>query len=137
MKTEIETVLGGIEAATPDASVWRGDVPLGKHIRQGDVILARVTDDAAHGALIADGEAVQVAVGKNVGARHVVAGAKGVRVYAPANPGPLTGPLVVVEQGCEALLTHPEHRHFVLGSGTYQVTFQRDFMQEEVARVQD
>lgn len=137
METEIETVLGGIEAATPKASVWRGDIPMGKHIRQGDVMLTRVDDKTPHGAVLAEGESVQIAVGQNVGARHIMTGGNGVTVFAPAKPGPLSGPIVVVGRGKKGLLTHPEHRHFELKCGTYAVTFQRDYMQEEIARVQD
>ena len=137
MQNEIETVLSGIEAATPDASVWCGDIPIGKHIRQGDVMLTRVSDKTPHGAVLAEGENIQIAVGQNVGARHIMTGGKGVMVYAPAIPGPLVGPIVVVGSGTKGLLTHPEHRHFELRSGTYQVTFQRDHMQEEIASVQD
>ena len=136
MKT-IEETLQQIETAPQDTSVWRGEIPLGKHVRQGDVMLRRVEDDWPRGAVIAEGEAVQVAVGQNVGARHIMTGGKGVKVFAPATPGPLVGPVVVIDKGCEGLLTHPEHRHFVIPSGTYIVTFQRDYMQEEIARVQD
>jgi hypothetical protein len=137
MKTEIETVLSGIEAAAPDASVWRGNIPMGKHIRQGDVMLTRVSDETPHGAVLAEGESVQIAVGQNVGARHVMTGGKGVTVFAPATLSPLVGPVIVVGRGAKGLLTHPEHRHFEIPCGTYAVTFQRDYMQEEIARVQD
>lgn len=136
MKT-IEQVSQEIEQAAPVTDTWRETLNIGQHIRQGDVILKRVADDHPRGAVIADGESVQVAVGQNVGARHVMTGGRGVRVYAPAKPGPLVGPVVVVDEGCEGLLTHPEHRHFAIQAGTYAVIFQRDYMSEELARVQD
>lgn len=137
MATKIEEVTQQIEQAAPVTDTWRGTLKIGQHIRQGDVMLQRVQADNPRGEVIADGESVQVAVGQTMGARHVMTGGKGVRVYAPAKPGPLIGPVVVVDKGCEGLLTHPEHRHFALKTGTYTVHFQQDFMAAEIARVQD
>lgn len=134
----IERVLERIESAKQDRDVWRGAIPVGKHIRQGDVMILGVKMHIRGLKVLASGErAVQIAVGQGIGSRHIIEAAAGVTVYAPEDAGPLDGPVLFVADGCEGLLTHPEHRHFVIPAGTYRVVYQRDFMAEEVARVQD
>lgn len=91
-----------------------------------------------HGDILAEGESVQVAVGEGMGARHIMTGGKGVRVYAPTDTeDPIRGPIVVIDEGCEGLLTHPEHVHFKLGPGHYSIGFQQDHAAKERARLAD
>ena len=151
-----KTLIEKINKAAADnqvTSVWAGAFPVGKHIRQGDVQLTRgelqwdtttngwVTTGAAialHGDVLAEGESIQIAVGEGNGARHIMTGGKGVRVYAPVETdNPLRGPIVVVDKGCEGLLTHPEHRHYKIPAGSYSVTFQQDHLAAERQRLAD
>jgi len=77
----------------------------------------------------------QLAPGTTQGSRHIVEG-DGVRLYRdPSQRHPLIGPVLVVERRCT--VTHPEHAHISLPPGEYQVTYQLDAMQEELARVRD
>jgi len=96
-----------------------------------------VSVPVGRGDLIAQGEDVQVAVGVGVGARHIVKGGKGVAVYAPSIRHVLIGPVIVVDEDCEALLWHPEHAHWRLPAGEYQVSYPRDCQQADLARQAD
>lgn len=110
---------------------------------QGDVYVHRVADDQPRGK---PWGTKQVAVGNQVGARHVAEG-EDVHVYAgdPSSAAALMpkfsddqreaclGPVVVAKS--EWTLTHPEHAHHRLPAGTYQVTYQWDA--QTMARVAD
>jgi hypothetical protein len=104
----------------------------GLHVRQGDVLLVAVAPDAEHGDEIGER---QLAPGTTQGSRHVAEG--DARLYAPADPSPLVGPLLVVgEGGC--VIVHPEHRHYRLPPETaWQVRYEQDLAAEEVARARD
>lgn len=99
-------------------------------IRQGDINVQRVADDAPRGKPTTER---QLAPGTSKGSRHTVSGE--VRVFEPAVADPLTGP--IIESDERFVVEHPEHANVSLPSGTYAVTYQRDFAQEERARVQD
>lgn len=106
-------------------------IEIGKAIHQGDVYVHRVADDHPSGAALGSR---QVAVGSQVGARHIADGPlvvlAGVRlpptVTEPdwVEKGALLGP--VVHASGPWTLTHPEHAHHRLPAGTYQVTYQAD-----------
>lgn len=116
---------------------------IGQGGRQGDIYVFRVAADWPRGKRIADR---QMAVGNTQGSRHIAAG--NVEVYegkaAPEfikfqdNNGaaldPLLGPCIVVRSG-DFAGEHPEHAHFVLDPGTYQVVHQMDA--RSLQRVQD
>jgi hypothetical protein len=117
---------------------------------QGDVALMRLVKPVTYtfdnvsvevttekGALIADGEDIQIAVGNTTGARHIIKGGRGVRVYASKTIHPLMGPMIEVDKGCTARLEHPEHAHWDLDEGLYQVSYPRDYQQADIARQQD
>ena len=116
--------------ANPEVRFVR-TMQVGQWVRQGDINIARVGDRAARGT---ETWRRQLAPGETQGSRHVVADG-GVRVYLPAKPGPLVGPVIVAKERC--VVTHPEHAHVSLPSGTYAVTFQRNYAMEEITRVQD
>lgn len=109
-------------------------IEIGTAIHQGDVYVHRVADDWERGAPIGSR---QVAVGTNIGSRHIAEGS-GVTVYAGKKlpdymtphadiaPGDLLGPVVVATETWT--LTHPEHAHHCLPAGTYQVTYQGDLL---------
>ena len=127
-------VMGEIEtAATEHSAELRmvRTIEVGQFVRQGDVYLQRVeSKKPAKSTEIKDR---QLAPGNTPGSRHVVEG--DVKLYKPAGADPLVGPTIVAPE--RFTLTHPEHAHVSLPSGQYACTFQRDFMQEERARVQD
>ncbi len=116
---------------------------IGRAIHQGDVYLHRVADDHSRGKAWGSR---QVAIGTQVGSRHVVVG-DGVEVFAGVEravdkllPGftaeqrvACLGPVVVASE--PFVLEHPEHAHHCLPAGTYQVTYQWD--EASMARVAD
>jgi hypothetical protein len=156
-QTRTQAVLDTIKHAAEtrqERDTWKGDIPAGAHIRQGDVQVTNPKDGVT--TVFAGGKPetikvekgeeikpksgeVQIAVGEGVGARHCINVAPGVRFYKNAKHEnhPLVGPIIEVDKGCEALLTHPEHRHFVIPVGTYQVTYQTDHLAEETRRLAD
>ena len=107
-------------------------------IQQGDVYLHRVDVSHPRGDKLGTR---QVAVGDNIGARHVVEGK--ISVFSGKKlpetfksqefKNELLGPVVVAED--KFTLGHPEHAHHCLPAGTYQVTYQLDYATKE--RVQD
>ena len=150
------------ESSTPSVRRIERD-EIGQGVRQGDVYLIRLgaaTKDAPEVLALVSairksakpGETTlkslpetigeptrvrQVAVGDTVGSRHVAEGS--LTIYAaPAGAHALVGPIVVAFERWR--LTHPEHGHFDLGAGCYQVLYQRDFKGEranEIRRVAD
>ena len=106
---------------------------IGSAIQQGDVYVHRLPDNWKRGKLVAKGE-VQIAVGQNVGARHVAIG--NVEVYAGVALPPdvtapmgieareICGPVIVAETAWA--LQHPEHAHHRMPAGVYGVTYQYD-----------
>jgi len=105
-------------------------ITVGQWIRQGDVFLRRVEANHPRGKETANR---QLAPGKTKGSRHIVEG--DVTICAPTTTDPLVGPIVKADE--RFTVAHPEHAHVSLPSGTYATTFQRDFAQEERARVMD
>jgi len=106
---------------------------IGSVVQQGDVYAHRVSDDHPRGVPLGTR---QVAVGANVGARHVAEGddvelfagvelPPGVAVPEWATMEDMLGPVVVARGNWR--FAHPEHAHHVLPSGTYQITNQLDF----------
>jgi len=115
---------------------WTGSIPEGSHIRQGDVYLCNEKKPTIEmGDILSNGESIQIAPGTTQGSRHVITGAK---VFAPKQTSPLVGVVICVEDGKTAKLVHPTHRPFnIVGPCTLQVRFPRDFMREELRRLQD
>ena len=106
---------------------------VGEVVRQGDLYVTRVAKKAAHGKPTKNR---QLAVGETQGSRHVAVGE--LEVFEPREgAGPLIGPLVLAPG--RWALEHPEHGHFDLPAGTFQVTYQRDYKRElaEIRRVSD
>lgn len=132
MKTmTAEQALSKIESHPAIPELRTEAAKIGEVLHQGDVYLTRVPKTWPRGDLLGTR---QIAVGTNVGSRHVVEG--DVKVYAGkrlpdgfnlpdgAQISDLLGP--VVEAGSETILTHPEHAHHALAEGDYQVTYQWD-----------
>ena len=103
--------------------------PIGKHVRQGDVYILRVADNAPRGKETFER---QLAQGNTQGSRHMAVGT--LKCFQPSTDRPaamlsdarayLPGPLVVATK--EWSVTHPEHAHYKLPAGTYQIMHQLD-----------
>jgi hypothetical protein len=142
-KTTVKGAVSRIGRAKRDAKcrVLR-TLGVGQAVQQGDVYVHRVNADWWHGKQIGEG-AVQVALGTGNGARHMAEGP--VKVYAGTDlpPGMRAPQNVAIAEVCgpviiatgEWSLTHPEHPHFRLPAGAYQVTYQYDA--QTMRRVQD
>jgi hypothetical protein len=141
--TTVETAVKKVRDSKPDAKVREYEtLDIGKAVRQGDVYVHRVADEHPHGKRIG-AKLVQIALGSSNGARHEAKGA--VKVYAgttlpeyvtapqDVQASEITGPLIVADKPWSVV--HPEHPHFKLPKGTYQVTYQRD--PKTMKRVQD
>lgn len=113
---------GAAKKADPTVRMIR-TFPEGKHIRQGDVYLVRIKDDAKHGKVRGSR---QVAVGTTIGSRHIAEGR--LTVYESVGferfPAEFVGPVVAAEE--RWTLTHPEHAHVSCPAGTYQTLYQRE-----------
>ncbi len=103
-------------------------IEVGQWARQGDIAVQRV-DEEPRTKRTADR---QLAPGNTKGSRHILEG----KVDAYEGGGDLLeGPLLIARE--RFTVTHPEHAHISLPSGTYRVTYQRDLQMEERARVMD
>lgn len=123
------------KAATSKPSLRNiAKMTIGQVIRQGDLYVEKVKAAHLHGEKVA---ARQLAIGNTQGSRHVAEGE--VSVFEPSDSkNVLLGPVVKAET--RWTLTHPEHGHFSLPAGVYQVRYQRDYASEraeELRRVQD
>jgi len=125
----------------PDVRIIRR-MEIGSVIQQGDLYVHRLPEKHARGKQIAAGKA-QVALGDNMGARHVAEGEiavfasttlpAGVKAPMDVSASEICGPVVVARDTWS--LTHPEHAHFTLPAGVYGVTYQYD--PRTMRRVQD
>lgn len=127
----LEEVLSKIENHVALPELRTETAKIGEVLHQGDVYLMRVPKNWPRGDILGTR---QIAVGTNIGSRHVVEG--DVKVYVGkklpdgfklpegARIEDMLGP--VVEAGSETILTHPEHAHHALADGCYQVTYQWD-----------
>ena len=122
----------------------------GESVRQGDLYLHRVDDrDKLSqelgrwlGQPLSTGGSetseLQLVSGNTPGSRHCIAQADAdvVSIFAPGQyASPLEGPRLVASGRFRVV--HPEHATVSLPEGEYQITYQRDWGQEETRRVQD
>ena len=108
-------------------------VQMGQIIRQGDIYVERVKDNISKGK---ETQELQLAPGTSKGSRHILVKDPGnLKVYENPTNDPLDGPIIQAKK--RFALNHPEHPNFSIPSGTYKITYQRDFAMEERARVRD
>lgn len=97
----------------------------GQFVRQGDIYIHRVYDDHPRGAKL---ESHQLALGDSTGSRHIAEAPAdcftGIRPPGGGDVQAFLGPLIVSLE--RFTVTHPEHAHFSLPAGTYQVVHQLD-----------
>ena len=107
---------------------------IGQVVRQGDIYLHRVAAEHPRGEATQNR---QLAIGTTRGSRHVAEAPAEVYVGTTrpeyCDERTLLGPVVVSRE--RIVVTHPEHAHYSLPAGTYQVTHQTDA--RTLARVQD
>lgn len=129
--TEAHNIVEAAAAkARPETRVIE-DMQPGQAIRQGDIYLIRLEARPAKLPPAAPGR--QLAPGTTRGSRHCVEGP--VTLHELPDAGRLNGPLVIATE--RFLVTHPEHAHFSLPPGAYQVRYQRNFAVERIERVMD
>jgi hypothetical protein len=104
----------------------------GDWVRQGDIkitFMAGVPDGATPGK-----QEAQLAPGTTKGSRHILDSLEGVTCYDHPVKDVLQGPVLQLSQ--ERTVTHPDHGHWVLPPGTFNITYQRAYA-EERRRVND
>lgn len=148
---EIEENAKSFAAPTPELRMVR-TIEVGEHVRQGDCLIERLTRVPKVFSVRTTNR--QLAPGTTQGSRHVLGVAKTdwlgewsqpdqlphehevwILPKAEQEKQPLVGPVIVITGRC--VVTHPEHAHVSLPSGTYGVTYERDLEREEIARVVD
>ena len=139
MQTAAELIEKMAEEAKSNSNEPRFVRTLGEsdEVRQGDIYVHNHTGELplSKPKLVAS---YQLAVGSSKGSRHVAVADEGGKLEvwdAPEGSSALLGP--VVRSDKRFTVEHPEHAHISLPSGCYQVTYQRDFEAEEIARVAD
>lgn len=129
-----------LEESNRTQDPWEGHIPVGKHVRQGDVYLNSVKCIPEKAKVLADGDSgdennIQLAPGNTVGSRHILKVGKGIKVFQPRDNSDLLGVMFSVAEGVIAVVTHPEHREFrVKGPCNVEVHFPRDLSNPAQAR---
>lgn len=108
-------------------------IAIGEFVRQGDIYVHRVPDRHAHGKLA---QSRKLAMGETMGSRHIAEAPAqvfvGTTLPEGGEAGTFLGPCVVATE--RLLVTHPEHDHYDLPPGTYQITHQTDTLTRERVR---
>jgi hypothetical protein len=100
-------------------------IEIGQAIRQGDIYVHRVSPSHPHGRRL---QSRQLAIGESQGSRHVAELPadvyEGTQLPPTCDRRTFLGPCIVAP--ARFTIVHPEHAHFSLPEGTYQVTHQTD-----------
>lgn len=129
--SKLKTIIKKIKETAPiDPEIrFVSDTSTQKWAHQGDVALVRI-DKLPEGKKITE---LQLAPGTTKGSRHILADFEGIIIQHSNHP--LYGPAFQAKE--RFTLTHPEHAHYSLPPGCYQVIYQQDNEMEEIRRVQD
>lgn len=133
-KIAVEDVHAEIERTAREKAVSEirmvEKIEIGQAVRQGDIYVHRVAPGHQRGPKL---ESRQLAVGDSQGSRHVAELPAdvyaGIELPESCAPGTFLGP-VIVSLG-RFKIVHPEHAHFSLPDGVYQVTHQSDARTKE------
>lgn len=121
-------------AKTPVTEIRRiTTIAIGEALRQGDIYIIRIDKKPEHYTTETPNR--QLAPGDSQGSRHIIT--EGPKVFETTerwNTNRLMGPVIVASD--TFTLTHPEHAHFEIPAGTYQVRFQGEWA-KEMRRTQD
>ena len=104
----------------------------GDYIRQGDLLIHKL-DGIDHNAERVE-VVLQLAPGTTKGSRHILSSGDGIDMFTIPGSSELQGPQFVTDR--EVTVEHPEHGDWILGAGTYGVTYERMYA-EELRRVKD
>lgn len=126
IQSRAESICCGEPQRFPEAANF------GEHVRQGDIYIT-LLESVPAGAKPAKPEA-QLAPGTTKGSRHVLDSMEGVECFEHPTKDVLQGPVLRLSQ--ERTITHPDHGHWTLSPGTYNITYQRAYA-EERRRVAD
>ena len=105
----------------------------GDAFRQGDVLVCCLKELPPDCSLVKNPDA-QIAPGTTQGSRHVLSSLEHVVIYLRNKANALQGPILDVEE--ETTLTHPQHGNVIMGTGVYEIRYQRQ-MADELRRVAD
>lgn len=108
---------------------------VGQAARQGDIYIRAISEIPKGYKKKKVGSQYQLVDGSTQGSRHIVEDTSNITAYEPENKtNELFGP-VIEAKDCFTI-THPEHAHFEMQPGLYQVTFQENWAEKE-RRVRD
>ena len=128
------------EIANPDMRVFKdSDIPVGKHVFQGDVAIIRIAEVPATATAQPARTNRQIVEGTTRGSRHCVSveSMATTKFFIPANKGELVGD-IISSKTHDICITHPEHGNVQVPPGTYQIKFQRSFSPlQELKRQRD
>ena len=106
-------------------------IEVGQAVRQGDVYITRIESFVKKD--YKPTSETKLAPGNTPGSRHFIEQTSGIKVWASNKTENIVsnnsgfyclGP--VIEAATSFKVTHPEHAHFYLPEGTYQVSYQVD-----------
>lgn len=106
---------------------------VGQAARQGDVYIRAIKEIPEGYKKISVSNSFQIVEGNTQGSRHVLEHSGNVTVYENKS-SELLGPVLDAKESF--CISHPEHAHFKMQPGLYQVTFQQDYAEIE-RRVRD
>ena len=107
----------------------------GQAARQGDIYIRAISEIPKGYKAKAVGSQYQLVDGSTQGSRHIIDDTSALKAYEPENrTNELFGPVIEATE-CFTI-THPEHAHFEMQPGLYQVTFQENWEEKE-RRVRD
>jgi len=143
MKLKKEKLVEALNNAVETKEPWVGKIPIGKHVRQGDVYLVHVEgnqkSDIMHDGSTDGEKSLQLAPGETKGSRHFLNVVPGVRLFAPHRQSEFLGGYIEVDEGATARVTHPTHREFhIEGPCNLQVKFPMDLSDpQQIRRLAD
>lgn len=114
--------------ANPDTRILKdSDLPVGKHIWQGDLALLRLAEVPTNAKPQQNRTVRQLVEGNTRGSRHCVSmgSMADTSWFTAADKGVLIGDIISSSKTIE--IEHPEHGNIVLPAGAYQVRYQRAF----------
>jgi hypothetical protein len=108
------------------------NINVDQHVRQGDIYIRRIK--LITGKI--EVKTRQLAPGETKGSRHIVADSPHVKLFEGYSGSGIVdfmkGPQIEAKESFT--ITHPEHAHIKLPSGSYQVTYQMDYLLQERVR---
>jgi hypothetical protein len=105
----------------------------GDNVRQGDIYIT-LLEKRPSGLKLQEHPEAKLTPGNTLGSQHVLDSLVGVKQYVRENASPIQGPILELTE--ERTVTHPQHGHWILNPGLYEVTYQKAYA-DELKRRQD